>query len=167
MISFLYIHFKRMLCNWRWSMPIIAALFLWLIVVADFASHYAFNMTDSVKGKIFKIRPDLSVERDTVVIFPRRDPALPDGVEHMTKHVLCLPGDLLEVIGLDFYCNGVLITRAKTHTRRGDPLPLFEWEGGPVPADVFFAGTDHPDGYDSRYFGFVPLDSATVLERKL
>ena len=85
----------------------------------------------------------------------------------MTKHVLCLPGDLLEVVGLDFYCNGVLITRAKTHTRRGDPLPIFEWDGGPVPADVFFAGTDHPDGYDSRYFGFVPLDSATVLERKL
>ena len=79
MIRFLYIQMKRMIRDWRRSLPILAALILWLFVVADFSQHYAFNMTDSVKGKIFKIRPDLNIERDTVVVFPRRDPVLPEG----------------------------------------------------------------------------------------
>lgn len=167
MISFLYVQFRKMLLNWKMSLVILCSMTLWLLMIADLASGYAFNMTDSVDGKVFEILPDEKIERGSVVIFERHDPILPDGVEHMTKHVLCLSGDMLTRIGLEFYCNGAFITRAKTHTRSGNPLNVFNWPGGVVPNDMFFAATDHPDGYDSRYFGFVPLDQATVLERKL
>ena len=167
MVSFLYYQIRNMIRDWRLSLPIIAIVLLWVHLVAGFAQGYAFNMTESVEGKIFKIREDLPVERGSIVIFPWSDPILPDGVEHMTKHVMCLPGDMLERRGLVFYCNGNRITEAKSHTRSGDPLTLFNWDVGRIPDGVFFAATPHPDGYDSRYYGFVPLASAKVLERTL
>ncbi len=167
MISFLYNCWLRMLVDWRHSLLILTLAVLWLMLVADFIKGYAFNMTESVDGKIFKLRPELTVQKNTTVIFERKDPILPVGVDHMTKHVLCMPGDILRRDGFDFFCNGHLITRAKPYSNAGDLLPIFGWIEGPVPTGVFFAGTDHPDGYDSRYFGFIPLDSATVVERTL
>jgi type IV secretory pathway protease TraF len=167
MISFLWFNIVKMAKDWPRSLIILAFLALWFDFVRDVASDYSFNMTESVDGKIFKMRPDLTVSKETTVMFEWNDPVLPKGVKHMTKHVLCFPGDVLKREGLAFYCNGVIISRAKQHTRTGDPLKAFDWTEGKVPNGVFFAGTDHPDGYDSRYYGFVPLDSAVVVERAL
>nr|WP_245999156.1 hypothetical protein [Eilatimonas milleporae] len=89
---------------------------------------------------------------------------MPKNVHNLTKLALCMPGDELRRIGLIFVCNGRLISVAKSETQSGLPLEVFDWSGGPVPDGVFFAGSPHPDGYDSRYFGLVPLDRATVLE---
>ena len=167
MISFLYAQYLKLAHNWHLSVLILTIAALWLMMIADFMRGYALNMTESVEGKIFKIQQGQAIERGSIVIFPWNDPVLPDGVEHMTKHVMCLPGDTLEREGLVFICNGRSITRAKTHTFSGDPLSVFDWPGGPVPEGVFFAATTHPDRYDSRYYGFVPLASATVVERVL
>lgn len=167
MISFLWFNGKKMLRDWPRSLLILAFAFLWLDFISDTAKKYSFNMTASVDGKIFKMRPDLQIEKQSTVMFEWDDPILPAGVEHMTKHVLCFPGDILIRDGFNFYCNGQMITKAKRKTRAGEPLTAFDWTEGPVPADVFFAGTDHPDGYDSRYYGFVPLDSAVVVEKAL
>jgi len=167
MISFLYVEFRKLLMNWRWALSVLVLVLLWLVMIADFAKGYAFNMTESVDGKIFRIRNDLPVKRGSVVIFEWHDPTLPEGVEHMTKRVMCLPGDTLKRDGLIFYCNGRRITVAKTETFAGTPLIAFDWQSGVVPDGSFFAATAHPDGYDSRYYGFVPLASATVLERML
>ncbi len=167
MISFLYYQFRKMLFYWRWSILMLTITILWLTMIADYASGYAFNMTSSIEGRIFKYRTDLEVERGNIVIFPWSDPILPDGVDHMTKRVMCLPGDRLSRKGLTFFCNDRRITAAKTHSFAGDPLTVFDWTNGIIPDGVFFAATAHPDGYDSRYYGFVPLEIATVLERKL
>lgn len=167
MISFFWINILKMVRDWPKSLMIFILLALWIDFVRDTVQDYSFNMTESVEGKIFKMRPDLDVARETTVMFEWEDPVLPSGVKHMTKHVLCFPGDILKREGLIFYCNGVMINRAKLRTKSGDFLNVFEWTEGPVPDGVFFAGTDHPDGYDSRYYGFVPLDSAVVVERTL
>lgn len=167
MISFLWINAVKILRDWPRSLLILLFAVLWLDFLSDIASEYTFNMTESVDGKIFKLRPDLQVQKQTTVMFEWDDPILPAGVDFMTKHVLCFPGDILKRDGLTFYCNGEMISRAKLKTKTGDPLTVFDWTEGPVPQDVFFAGTDHPDGYDSRYYGFVPLDGAVVVEKTL
>jgi len=167
MISFLWHNSIKVLKDWRRACLILAIAILWFDFVGNVSSNYAFNMTESVPGKLFKMRHDLIVSKHDVVIFRWDDPALPVGVNHMTKHVLCWSGDTLRRDGLAFYCNDKLITTAKTNTKTGDPLSIFGWTKGSVPKGFFFAGTNHPDGYDSRYYGLVPLKSATVLEKVL
>ncbi|WP_262695997.1 S26 family signal peptidase [Kordiimonas aquimaris] len=167
MISFIWFNSIKLARDWRRSLLVLALALLWFDVVGEVAGRYAFNMTASVDGKIFKMRPDLAVEKQATVMFKRDDPLLPAGVNHMTKHVLCFSGDILKRDGLDFYCNGEKITRAKRATKTGDPLRVFDWSEGQVPEGVFFAGTRHPDGYDSRYYGFVPLGSAVIVEKVL
>lgn len=69
------------------------------------------------------------------------------------KKVGCNEGDIIERKGLDFYCNGVFISRAKTHDKKGNPTQLFDYSGA-IPAGKFFAIGDHIDSYDSKYWGF-------------
>lgn len=66
-----------------------------------------------------------------------------------------MPGDLVEHRGLDVAINGAVVARMKPYSRLGEPLT--PGATGRVPAGCYFAGTPHPDGFDSRYaeIGFV------------
>ncbi|MFC3052355.1 S26 family signal peptidase [Kordiimonas pumila] len=152
---------------WKRSLVYLILMLLCASVAFRVVQAYAVNLTPSVAGTLYKLVPEKPVDRRTVVLFPYRHPALPAGVRHMIKRVLCLPGDRLERIGSEFYCNGKLIARAKAKAKSGEQLEAFTWTLGPVPDGQFFAGTAHPDGFDSRYFGFIPLASAVPLERVL
>lgn len=161
-------HFaETMVREWTQTLLFFVVLLLLVTITKRYSSEYVFNLTPSIEGKLYRMTPDKSIERERVVVFPFKHAVLPHGVEHLTKKVLCLPGDILQRVHLEFFCNGRLIARAKTHTNAGAPLEAFNWSGGHVPAGVFFAGSPHPDGFDSRYVGLIPLSSATVLERVL
>lgn len=75
-----------------------------------------------------------------------------------TKRVGCIAGDRLEKIGQSFYCNGEFIAKALLHDRLDDTLPVFEFNGVVPDGKVFMVG-DHPFSGDSRYLGFVELES--------
>ena len=149
---------------WPWVLVFLLAFSGVASMVGRFADQYVWTAMDSVPGTFFIKRPDLDVRRGHMVLVRRTDPLIPKNIRHLTKVALCMPGDELRRIGLIFVCNGRLISVAKSETQSGLPLEVFDWSGGPVPDGVFFAGSPHPDGYDSRYFGLVPLDRATVLE---
>lgn len=153
--------------DWKSTLLFFAVLLLLVSVTKRYSREFVFNLTPSIEGKLYRMTPDRRVERDEVVVFPFNHLALPNGIKHMTKKVMCLPGDILHRVQLDFFCNGKLIAQAKTHTSTGAPLEAFKWTDKEVPAGFFFAGSPHPDGFDSRYVGLIPLKSATVLERVL
>ena len=155
---------KTLMAGWKLVLLYLAMAILFGILAQQLGRSFVFNLTKSVDGVLFLKQPDERIKRGAIVLFPFKHPVLPRGVEHMTKIVMCLPGDVLHRNGLQFYCNEKLIANAKTHTKQGAPLEVFAWKSGKVPHGFFFAGSPHPDGFDSRYLGFVPLGSATVLE---
>jgi len=53
-----------------------------------------------------------------------------------------------------YYCDDRFLGMAKLHSKKGEPVKPFEYDGI-VPQNTIFAFGGHRDSYDSRYFGFV------------
>ena len=96
---------------------------------------------------------------DYVVFNPGSDPLVRkyfgERPSAFAKIAFGIPGDVVSRQGNDVLVNGKKVARLKPLTRRGDALAA-----GPVgiiPRGCVFAGTDHKDGFDSRYaaIGFV------------
>lgn len=97
---------------------------------------------------------------------------------NVTKYALCMPGDHLASFTMRsdhargrrdaaFFCNGTLLGVSKPIGRNGQRLDYFRWKSGPVPAGRAYIGSSYKDGFDSRYFGLVPLARLTRMERVL
>jgi len=97
-------------------------------------------------------------------MIPAVGPQKSEHIRHFVKMAVCLPGDTLVKDDFDFFCNDKLIARAKKTSRSGQPLNSFQWSRGLVPEGMFFAGSTHPDAFDSRYFGLVAIVDAVPLE---
>ena len=71
------------------------------------------------------------------------------------KRVLGMPGDVVTHRGSRVFINGHLVAATKPLTRLG--VPLAHGPEGRVPERCYYAGSHHPDGFDSRYaaIGFV------------
>jgi type IV secretory pathway protease TraF len=51
--------------------------------------------------------------------------------------------------------------------RAGQALTPFAWGRRPLPAGSAYLGSDHEDGFDSRYYGPVSIARLTRMERVL
>lgn len=78
--------------------------------------------------------------------------------KHLIKNVSCREGDLLNVIGRDYYCNGEKIATALPTDHRGHKVENFIFNGV-IPSGNYFVTGTHPRSYDSRYFGFVSTEN--------
>jgi len=76
-----------------------------------------------------------------------------NGFITVTKRVGCIEGQRLENRDLHFICDGIFIAKAKTVSIKGTTLTPFEFNGV-VPKNKVFLIGDHPDSFDSRYWGF-------------
>ena len=65
------------------------------------------------------------------------------------KRALGLPGDRIAHQGMTVLINGRPVAQRKSRTRSG--LALAAGPAGKVPSGCYYAGTPHPDGFDSRY----------------
>jgi len=74
----------------------------------------------------------------------------------LTKRVGCMPGERLEFLRGEHYCDGVLLDRVLARDSKGAPLAPFAWNG-PIPWGKVFVVGDNPRSLDSRYFGFVDV----------
>lgn len=95
----------------------------------------------------------------------------------VTKHALCMPGDQLAVIETPsisaphafdgrYFCNGELLGISLPFAYNGMKLEHMRWSGI-VPPGMVYVGSPHPRGFDSRYFGLLPIDRLTRMERLL
>lgn len=69
--------------------------------------------------------------------------------EPFGKRVLGVAGDRVTEMDREFFVNGRAVARAKVTSRMGEPLAL--GPTGTIPAGCYFVGTEHKDGFDSRY----------------
>ncbi len=115
--------------------------------------------TPSVYKKIvvyeLKSPNNLQIKRDKLYVF-----RLPIQTRYYSKGTLfvkyakCLPGDILEVKGFKYYCNGKLIAIARKTDSKGVPVKHFEYNGT-IHKGKYFMYAPHPRSFDSRYWGFV------------
>lgn len=118
------------------------------------------NESESLPNWAFLVEAGRFPTRGAYVVFnPGRDPLVRKYFgEHpspFAKIAYGIPGDVVSRERNDVLVNGQRVSRLKPLTRRGDALAA-----GPVgiiPRGCVFAGTDHKDGFDSRYaaIGFV------------
>ncbi len=94
--------------------------------------------------------------------------ACPNGLEPLLKRVAGMPGDLLEIGQDGIAINGRLWpnSRAVSWDSHGRPMPEAENFGSrTIPDGLALVLSDrHPGGFDSRYFGLVPMASLHKVE---
>jgi conjugative transfer signal peptidase TraF len=92
-----------------------------------------------------------------------RPGSCPNGLEPLLKRVVGVPGDHLEIGQDGIVINGRLWpqSRALSRDSLGRPMPDAENFGSrTIPEGLALVLSDrHPGGFDSRYFGLVPMAS--------
>jgi type IV secretory pathway protease TraF len=158
---------------------------LWIaIVVAIPASAFAaivmpqitLVMTPSIDAWVVRKDPGPIVRGDYVMI-ELNHPVLGGRPVSITKQALCMPGSFLTwqraastsgpgASNTLFFCNGSLLATALPFTRNGRPLSPAKWNGV-IPEGLAYIGSHHPHGFDSRYFGLVPIANLIRMRRIL
>lgn len=94
--------------------------------------------------------------------------ACPNGLEPLLKRVAGMPGDHIEVGQDGISINGRLWpqSRAVSWDSHGRPMPEAGSIGSrTIPESLALVLSDrHPGGFDSRYFGLVPMASLRKVE---
>ncbi len=65
------------------------------------------------------------------------------------KRIYGVAGDAVTERNRTFFVNGAVVALAKPASRWGEPLAL--GPTGIIPSGCYFVGTEHKDGFDSRY----------------
>jgi len=156
-VVFKYNLFGKEIFIRRYEVYVVAVLFI-LYLYAKFVGHIGFTTSPSVPIHLFyvsSIYSDMDVG-DYVKLDFWGSQYYPEG-KKMVKNVACKEGMYLEVVGRDYYCNGVYLGRAKDKDRYGKYVENFKYNGV-IPEGYYFLMGAHPDSYDSRYYGLVPRE---------
>ena len=124
------------------------------------------TLSDSVKDRVWWLDHNLEqIHHGDYVLFAfpiemYRGGAFPKSVQvgeslRAIKRVGCDEGETVIRQERDFYCGNEFLGRAKQKARTGEPLEPTSFAGIVPPGQVFLVG-DHPDSFDSRYFGLIP-----------
>jgi type IV secretory pathway protease TraF len=133
-------------------------------------------VTPSIGAWIVRRAPG-PITKGDLVMFTLSHPVAGPKPVSVTKYALCLPGERLTMIETPsrvaprewdghFYCNDELLGVSLTHATNGLKLQHFRWNGV-IPAGHIYVGSHHVRGFDSRYFGLMPIDRLTRMARLL
>ena len=141
-----------------------AVIWLALALALAFSAGLRFNPTPSLPKGIYRIVPG-APEKNELVSFCLEgefaelalergylEPgSCRSGLRPLLKRLAALPGDSVDPYSLP-------ICAVDSHGRPMSPA-MIPWTPGVVPSGMALVLADHPGSFDSRYFGFVPLDS--------
>lgn len=152
------------------------------LLLAGFAGSFlpariSVTLTPSVKHRIWWLSQDtFQVRQGQYVLFHLPYSSLagmvvPESVVsgediQAIKRVGCDEGEMLNRKGRDFFCKEEFLGRAKEQSQNGEPLTPFLFSGRIPPGKVFLVG-DHPDSFDSRYFGLVEKSNYLAWARPI
>ncbi|RKY68854.1 MAG: hypothetical protein DRQ02_02960 [Candidatus Latescibacterota bacterium] len=104
------------------------------------------------------------IKKHTLVVIPLYTKLIPNCSPCLAvKYVACDSGERLDVIRKDeFYCNGEYLGVAKTHSKTGVPVKIFQYHGI-IPEGKFFAMGTCIDSYDSRYIGLEDKNAVKAI----
>ncbi len=124
--------------------------------IARFSDNHALliNASLSLPHWAFWLTKNGTIERGSLVFF--EPPASSLIVQHFGekplifgKRALGFPGDEVRHVGSEVFINHRRIARTKPRSRLG--LELLSGPEGIIPENCYYVGTDHIDGFDSRY----------------
>ncbi len=135
----------------------IAPLML-LVSVAAWAESKLVTITSESIGLKLAFRSEKPAQKGDYVNFTFSHPFIGNTPRILTKRFSCGPGDELRSDeNRHFFCNGEYLGIAKKRRMDGRPFDHFQWNG-PIPPGKAFVTGDHPDSFDSRYWGFIDVD---------
>ncbi len=144
-------------------------LWLALALALVFCAGLRFNPTPSLPKGIYRIVSGAPEKNDLVSFCLEGEFAelalergylepgsCPSGLRPLLKRLAGLPGDFVDSASFP-------IRSVDSHGRSMSPAPM-PGTPGVVPPGMALVLADHPGSFDSRYFGFVPLDSLQRVE---
>lgn len=146
----------------RWAL--FSLIWLVLLLALVYASGLRFNPTPSLPKGIYRVASGVP-ERNELVSFCLEgefaelalergylEPgSCPSGLRPLLKRLVGVPGDSVDPSAFPI--------RSVDSQGRSMPSALIPGTPGVVPSGMALVLADHPGSFDSRYFGFVPLDS--------
>jgi conjugal transfer pilin signal peptidase TrbI len=134
----------------------LAAAAISLSSLAAFARDHALmiNISPSLPYWAIWLERGVMPTRGEIIVFdPPRSTLLSahfgKAPKPFTKKVLGVAGDRVTRKGRIYLVNGRAVATAKPMSMRGEPLEL--GPTGLIPHGCYFVGTEHKDGFDSRY----------------
>ena len=141
-------------------------VWLTLTFALAFGAGMRFNPTPSLPKGIYRLAPGAPEKNDLVSFCLEGEfeelaletgylepGSCPSGLRPLLKRLAALPGDFVDPSAFP-------IRSVDSHGRSISPALL----PGVVPPGMALVLADHPGSFDSRYFGFVPLDSLQRVE---
>jgi type IV secretory pathway protease TraF len=119
-----------------------------------------------------------AIRKGDLVMFALSHPIAGPRPVSVTKRAMCMPGERLreierhsvfdgKVTSSRYYCGDRLLGISRPTGRNGQRLDHLRWGDRNIPAGFVYVGSDHPEGFDSRYFGPVRIERLTRMERVL
>ena len=143
-----------------------AVVWLALTLALVFGAGLRFNPTPSLPKGIYRIAPGVPEKGDLVSFCLEGEFAelalergylepgsCPSGLRPLLKRLAGLPGDFVDPASFP-------IRSVDSHGRSMSPALV----PGVIPSGMALVLADHPGSFDSRYFGFVPLESLQRVE---
>lgn len=134
-------------------------------------------MSPSIDAWAVRAAPGPIAKGDLVMFTLSHPLAGPKPVE-VTKFALCFPGERISLIekpstfepnALDgwYFCEGRLLGISKPFGRHGQRLDHWRPDNGQILPGTIYVGSHHPSGFDSRYYGPVPIGELKRMEKLL
>ncbi|CUU90031.1 putative type IV secretory protease [Campylobacter hyointestinalis subsp. hyointestinalis] len=145
-------------CEYKYVRTMLIIVFFFIFGYVLSQKYYlGFNFSTSFPEKIFILEKKEVTDKlkngDIIYALPPKNDYVPDG-KMVIKKIVCSPGQILNVVGKDFYCDHNYLFKAKTKDSRGNSIEHFKFNGV-IPKDHFFIASFVPNSFDSRYFGLV------------
>ena len=118
-------------------------------------SHgFLINTTQSLPNWAFILDTKTAPSKHSLIFFRPPSSAIMEvhfgkGEHLFGKRVFGVPGDVVTRKDRTFFVNGEKVAVAKTVSKRGVLLEL--GPTGVIPNGCYYVGSEHPDGFDSRY----------------
>lgn len=142
------------------------------VVIAALGGMYipgriSVTLTPSLDKRVFLLSEATSgmkIKKGDYVMFMLSTHYINNGRPVRTiKRVGCTEGSTLSVKWEKYYyCNNMYIGQAKDKSLKGEPVKSFRFNGE-VPNGALFVVGDHPDSYDSKYFGFLRKEDVKAI----
>lgn len=145
----------------RFIIVVTLGLILGLLIVKALEGNLYPNIGVSTSQYMFWKDPG-PIHQGDFVAFTLEHPLLEHPVK-VVKQVRCDSGQYLEVTNESASCDGEFLGLKKKYTLKGDPMPVFTYDGV-IPDGKVFVMNEHEYSFDSRYYGLKDKSIMTRLK---